>query len=273
MYFYHASALGVAGEITRPIPQTIPSQAATSLAVTGGVASATVENFKVENILSFRRATAQVAGSFDNEHRAYTTMAVSTVEGLNVLDVVTADKIVARLSAVHSPKDAESGILAIGSYFENLRIAGQPVQVELADELLDHYSTFASFDVASKESRKSISHHLVGSALHQVAPGEHPSLARLERMFKKQSGSLQSGDFYWATLVDKVKEARSGLRNYGSIIVVPNFGIIHLAELLIQKGQRRLNMMRLELGSPVAGNIVAGYASCNGLAGDPMVDD
>jgi hypothetical protein len=281
MYFYHASAVGLAGEISRPIRETIPSQAATSLAVTGGVAYANVENFELENVLSFRRATVQVAGSIDSEHRAHTTMALATLEGLNVLDVLTADKIVARLSAT-DPSSAtaqpsgvtEPQIIAVGSYFENLRIAGQPFQVVLNNEVSEQYSTFESFSRAMNRSGGKLDKWLVGSGLHNIKPGDHPSLVRLERTWRKQVVQRESGRFYWTTLVDHVKsEAGPGIRNYGSIIAVPGFGLIHLAELLIQPGQRRLNMLRLELGSPVSGSIVVGCASCNGLAGDATTDD
>lgn len=60
----------------------------------------------------------------------------------------------------------------------------------------------------------------------------------------------------------------SGWKQKGFAIEVPNFGRIYLAELIVRPSYRRLNMLRLELGSPVVGRVVVASASCNGLAGD-----
>jgi hypothetical protein len=47
--------------------------------------------------------------------------------------------------------------------------------------------------------------------------------------------------------------------------VVPNFGKIYLGEVHMIHNTRRVTMMRLELGSPVAGSIALGGGSGNGL--------
>jgi hypothetical protein len=46
------------------------------------------------------------------------------------------------------------------------------------------------------------------------------------------------------------------LKTYGNVIVVPQFGKIFLGEVILKKGTRQLTMLRLELGSPVAGHMV-----------------
>ena len=52
--------------------------------------------------------------------------------------------------------------------------------------------------------------------------------------------------------------------NWGPIIKVPHFGTIYLGEVLVSFGQRRVNMIRLELGSPDAGSFIFGTAGGNG---------
>jgi len=273
MYFYHANAVGLAGEISRPFQETIPAQAATCLAPTGGIASSEIRNFQLKNVLSFRRAAVRVAGSFDPDRQQHNTMAQATVEGLSVLDVVTADRIVANLSAAASSRDAEPRITASGSYFENLRIFGKPAEAEFASSSFEQYNTFERFSDAVKLRDENARSLLVGNNLESIKPGDHPSLERLKKAWEKQVYSQKRDRFYWATLVRSIERTDPSIRNYGSILVVPNFGLIHLAEFLIQHGQRQLNMLRFELGSPVGGSIVAACASCNGLAGDPTTDD
>jgi len=51
---------------------------------------------------------------------------------------------------------------------------------------------------------------------------------------------------------------------WGPIIKIPHFGTIYLGEVLVSFGQRRVNMIRLELGSPDAGSFIFGTASGNG---------
>src|SRR2546430_9166681 len=131
-FHYHASGHALSGELTRPVQRVIEVQAGISLPSTGGVGSSRVENFRVDEVVSFKRAYSHVAGSVKEERgkEIYTTHATATVEGLNILDVVTADRIVARLSSSfeepppEKPGPYEGKVLLVGSKFENLRIAG-----------------------------------------------------------------------------------------------------------------------------------------------------
>src|SRR5215831_8902264 len=98
-FFYHALASGVSGRITAPFQDLIEVQAASALPHTGGYSAARVENFRYKEILSFRSSTTLTIGSFSEDKRKYNTLATTTVEGLNILDAVTADRIVARLAS------------------------------------------------------------------------------------------------------------------------------------------------------------------------------
>jgi len=143
-FHYHASAHALSGELTRPVQRVIEVQAGISLPSTGGVGSTRVENFRVDEVVSFKRGYTHVSGSVKDEtdKKIYTTHATAAVEGLNILDVVTADRIVARLSSSYQdppperPVPYEGKVLLLGSKFENLSIAGYQVDVELDHELL-----------------------------------------------------------------------------------------------------------------------------------------
>jgi hypothetical protein len=47
-------------------------------------------------------------------------------------------------------------------------------------------------------------------------------------------------------------------------IAVPGFGIVYLGELLITQGSRRLTMIRVKMGSPEEGEVVAADVGGNG---------
>jgi hypothetical protein len=247
MYLYNASALALAGEIRRPFQRIIDTQASACLAMIGGISNAEVDNFEVKGIASFRRAYATTSGSFDPKNQTHNTSVRVVVEGLNVLDVISADRVIALLSSQYSPTDSEPRILTTGSRFENLRLSGEPIETEFETNLLEECDTFAKF-------ARAYSHDLFGKGPGRQEP--------------------EGKGFYRVSLVKKVS-SRFPLRTKrgGLAIEIANFGRIHLAELFIEHSRRQLNMLRLDLGSPVAGNLLIASASCNGLGGDPGTDD
>jgi hypothetical protein len=249
MYLYNANALGLAGEIRRPVQRVIENQASTSLGMIGGIGYAEVKNFELKGIVSFRRAFAETSGSFDSDGQTHNTSARVAVEGLNVLDVISADKVIARLSSRYFAGDAEPRIVASGTHFENLRILGEPVDPELVTKVFDENDTFAKFEKARLSLR--------------------------DDLFRKWSSPDPSAErLFFGSLVERVSlHSDLRLKRRGSIIEIANFGRVYLAEFLIQHSHRQLNMLRLELGSPVAGRLLIASASCNGLGGDSGKED
>src|SRR5208283_2842736 len=95
-FLYHALASGVSGQITLPFQHLIEVQAPSALPSTGGYSASRVEGFRYEDILSFSSASTVATGSESGE--SFNTLATATVEGLNILNVVKADRVVARLA-------------------------------------------------------------------------------------------------------------------------------------------------------------------------------
>ena len=133
-FLYHALASGVSGHITLPFQHVIEVQAASALPFTGGYSASRAEGFRCKDLFSFSppaRSRREV-----NPGESFNTLATATVEGLNILNVVTADRVVARLASKYSKDTREYSATFAGSHFENLRIAGNPVEVEIAPERL-----------------------------------------------------------------------------------------------------------------------------------------
>jgi hypothetical protein len=248
-FYFHAGAHALSGFFTRPIQHLIEVQAATSLPTTGGAGSARVENFRLNEHVSFKAGYSHVSGSTKEEKEkiTHTTMATAVVEGLNILDVLTADRVVARLSSSFDPANEEARILVIGSRFENLRIAGHRVEVELHHELALRLDTF---EAVRKE--------------FATNPDFRRMAADPDGTGRLPESIAAHGVVRWS-LVKEIEPAKCpGVVRYGRVLEVPEFGKIHLAEVLIEHGRKTLTMLRLELGSPNGGQITAVEANSNG---------
>src|SRR5256885_5731632 len=160
-FHYHGSAHALSLHFHRPVQHLIEVQAATSLPITGGHGNARVDKFRFNDLVSFTAGYTHVSGSEqkDDDNLFHTTLVTSVVEGFNLLDAVTADRIVARLSASHEQdKDEETRIIFLGTRFENLRILGCPVNVDLHHELFLKLDTFEAIrkEFASNADLKKI---------------------------------------------------------------------------------------------------------------------
>ena len=97
-YVYSASAYALAAEFERPKKHSLSPQASVVLSGHGGHGSQRVPGYKVDGLISFEEAYSEVGGSYDDCHGTYTTHAWSVVEGLNVADMLTADRVVSRVA-------------------------------------------------------------------------------------------------------------------------------------------------------------------------------
>jgi hypothetical protein len=151
------------------------------------------------------------------------TRATATLEGLNILDFITADRVVATLTSEGKRGKKESYIIAVGSEFDNLRIAGHAVKVTLRHDLFLKCEAF-------EDMRK---------------------LLRGDKEPEKKT--VTEDGVALCSLVDKIETDIPGLVKNGHILRIPHFGEIALAEVFAVPGTRTLTMIRLKIGSPDAG--------------------
>ncbi|MGH9743091.1 MAG: choice-of-anchor P family protein [Candidatus Acidiferrum sp.] len=242
-FHFNAKGHAFSARFDRPVDVPIAAQAATSLPTIGGHAHSRVEDFDVPRLVSFKLGETHVSGSWQ-EDTIVTTSATAVLKGLSLLEFLTVDKIVSRLTAQYTAHTTsqEGHIIALGSHFENLRLGGHEVKVILRHDLLLNSKTFAELkDNLKNDSRPD-----------------------------KRTG-IQDG-VALCSLVDKI-EVDPGLRKLrgfeidGHILHIPHFGEIALAELFIEPGAMTLTMLRFKLGSPDGG---AGTGGETGTNGKPM---
>jgi len=248
VFHYHASAHALSGQFTRPVQHLIEVQAATTLPTIGGHGNARVDDFRFNDFVSFKAGYTHVSGSElrEGDKVFHTTLVTATLEGLNFLDVVTADRLVARISSYHVFEEKESHFSFVGTKFENLRIAGYPVEVELNERLFAHLGTF---DKVRKELE-------TDQEFRKMA--EDPFQTGQRQKLDDVNGEIL------CSLIKKMKTGAPGVTVEGHAFSVHHFGRVYLAETLTSRCKRTLTMLRFELGSPVSGSSAAGEVVGNG---------
>lgn len=136
-YRYKAKSIAAFASIVRPKKAETAEEGKSELI--GGRAdyhSAILQDYALERYLTFRSAHTQVTGN-EGPEGIHNTLMTSRVEHLNILDVVTADLVVARLTAEYRSEDfghfQDLWVTPLGTTFTNLRIAGHPVEVPLPE--------------------------------------------------------------------------------------------------------------------------------------------
>lgn len=264
VHYYHADASALGGSLQRPVEQVVPMQAPSSLAPVGGYGSAQVGEFRLEGILSFASASTQVAGSVSKENGAWTTLVTATIEGLNVGEVLAADRMVAQISTEHPLVGYQPKVSFVGTKFENLRIAGCPVTPVLNLDLCsqrnvneDGYPVVSCLDdpnfvssVAAQYAQMTDPESLPDWVTNRQIP------AWVQQRYQWNGSQVNVGPkgFVVCSLVDEITGEFPGTP-FGHAFVVPDFGKVFLAELVVDQNSYQLTMARLELGSPVQGHL------------------
>jgi hypothetical protein len=165
------------------------------------------------------------------------------VEGLKILDFLSVDRMVTRVTSEYkfdkkkSKQDSESHIIAVGSHFDNLRLGGYEVKVTLRHDLLLKSKTFDDLKNNVKNDPKS------------------------GKIVKFGDGVVL------CSLVEKIEtdlEKLPGVEIEGHVIRIPHYGEIALAEVFAKHATRTLTMLRFKLGSPDGGSGTSGGGTTNG---------
>ena len=232
-FLYHAHTSAISGTLRKPFSEHLETQAGSALSGTGGVSNRRVEKFQHRDLISCDAAYSSAVGHCENG--SHTTLVTSTVEYLNVLGMVTADRVVTRIASVHKLDDSEPVIYTVGSHIDNLKIGGQPVTFEYDGDFL---STWSQFNAAHS------------GALTKPHAEQHPKMVR-------------------ASIIHNIKAPAGMTVENHNCIVFPEFGKIHLGELFIWPDRRKLSMIRLELGCSHEGDVTICDGDGNGTTYPP----
>ncbi|MGB6692050.1 MAG: hypothetical protein WBE76_29760 [Terracidiphilus sp.] len=271
---YHAEAEVLRGDLRLPLVQEIKTQASAKLAEEGGYLSQHEHDYQLEGVIRFDKAYTQTSGNPGLKPGVgWTTLSTSVVEGLNVLEVVTADRVVSQIALDHPLEGYVPAIHFLGTRFENLRIAGHPIEVDLD---LNHLGSKPGNDAPYTKGvgfidRVNRQHELVR---------KHPNL--LEELMQRYTGvspDVEEPEAIECSLVNQASEQAGGRfpgESHGHVIYIPGFGIVSLANLRIEQSDYKpgtgiprktlvqLTMIELKMGCSADGNGSVGTTKGNG---------
>ena len=326
-HYFHAEAHALTGRLNLPFEEQIKKQAFVKLEgesekllfegdqkplnekrAPENYLSQHAKNYRLEGIISYSAAHTVVSGHRSKKDpTAFITLAASSVENLNVLNVVTADRVVGQISTTHYPNQYSPKVTFLGTHFENLRIAHHKTQpvLNLAfagdrpegkeafyptrgtsfitslenqyERLRDYIRNLAAAD--RKVMRLDAEDSWLSKQYHGFSNFNYDELQSSARAAAAKNGGKWDG--VTGSLVEHVEieditiEKKGGdsfatppsARAFGHVIHVPDFGTIFLAELKVNHNSFDLTMIRLELGCIVDGSVKIVTCSVNGGAG------
>jgi hypothetical protein len=246
-FLYHAEAVAASGHITLPYQESIEIQASAALPPCGGHGTSRSENFRHRNVFSFHHAESHVVGSYSAKDKAHGSLSSVVVEGINIMNVVTCDRLVMRLTSKHDDAGGEPSFMIHGSHLHNLKIAGHQIDIPLATDLFCENSTWTKLTKSFKSDARS--------------KKEMQALTLLEG---EGDNLPESKGMLGFTLARIPAALPGGLRRNGHGIYVPHFGTIYVGEFFVSRTTRRLMMLKVELGCSVEGGIGIGSGEGNG---------
>jgi hypothetical protein len=232
-FLYNAHATGFSGRIRAPFDEVIESQAASSLGVTGGYASARVDNFRRHELFSFASAHTQASGILSEKSQAFETLVSGVLEGYSLLDMVKVDYMAGRLMSKHPVEPPKKGpdeptITPVGSHYGKIVVAGYELTPVID---VNFFNTVCSYS----ELCDKIGRDRDLRACFNVSDVKMPPPRGM------MAGSI----------VREIKGGGPGLEIKGNTVRVPGFGKLYFGEFIIEQYSRRLSMLRAELGCPV----------------------
>ena len=240
---YHAEAHILSGYLKRPIEQQIEEIAKINLHDRrGGHFTRVNELTSIEGLLSFTKGKTRVSGSRSLKHNGWVTLSASIMEGLNSFEVITADRIVAQVSTDHPHLDGHyPDVSFLGTQFNNLSVSGFPVSLTFNFGICGKkppedrsYLRDASFLAGIKQQTEKIANASgLPKELKARYDGRLENVERLIDICRKGEWEDDEPQII-CSLVESIGEIPiPGVESYGNVLVIPEFGAVALAEIVV----------------------------------------
>lgn len=241
-HIYHAEADVLSGNLKRPIEQKIEQQVPVSLKDRrGGHLTRVTEDFSLEGFISFKRGLTRVSGSPSVKHPGWVTLSTSILEGLNVFEVMTADRVVSQVSTNHAYDNGHvPAVTFLGTQFTNLQLGGFPLNpilnLGVCGEKPDcdrPYVTDAQFLGAVSNQVKSLAKM---PGLPEILQEKYDkTLTNIDKLTSNGSGNdYEEAISVTCSLVHSIDISKipiPGLKTVGNLLMIPDFGTVALAEI------------------------------------------
>ncbi len=296
---YHAEAQLLSGHLRHPVEFVIEAQAIVALrGAREGRLFRQMQQYSADAMISFQSGYTCVSGSHSQQH-GWRTLSTSVLEGLNVFEVLAAERIVAQVSAEHPDDKGRNPeyvpkVGFLGTRFENLRVGGYPVQIELdlgicGDKPKDdqpYLKDRGFLDRVQRQLEDIAGAKGIPESLKQAYDSKIAYIDDLKkRADGRAKGERNSFSKVQCSLVKSIGPIPiPGVRTFGNLIFIPDFGIVSLADVEVgirpdyesgDKARGRalhepddnyfvLTMLHMMMGSVAEGTGVAAKASLGG---------
>jgi hypothetical protein len=276
-HHYHAEATVLTGDLFHPLHQQIKPQTNVKLPDHGGYLSEHAEPYRLEGVISFEKAYTQVAGSRDRTkpHHGWSTLVTSVIEGLNVLEVVTADRVVGQIATDHPLEGYVPSVHFLATRIENLRVAGHPVKVHFPPH--HPYTLGPKPDNDGAYTRHPGFLERVKSHFESIRSAQNVPADIKERYNQPAPRTENGKEVLECSLVSQVEVegAPDSIRGFGHVLHIRDFGKVHLGLLRVEHSDFNkqgvpqvtlldLTMLKFELGCLAGGVSSAGNTIING---------
>jgi hypothetical protein len=306
-HVYHAEAHVLSGNLKHPVDQPIEHHGRVVLEKSrrDDHISESVKEKSLEGLISFKAGNTRVSGTqlknkkdlWGNDHSGWITLSTSVLEGLNVFEVITADRVVAQVSTEHPMKEGHvPKVTFLGTRFENLRVGGYPVHVKLdlgicgekPKEDRSYLQDRGFLDRVQRQLGNIASAKGIPKSLEKQYEAK---IAYIDELKKRANGRAKGERNGHSKLECSLVKSIGpipipGVKTFGNIIFIPDFGTVSLAEVEVgiepsynnfpDKKESRtpmepsysnyftLHMLNMHLGCIGGGTAKAGTAAANG---------
>lgn len=276
-FVFRGNASALSGQILRPKTTIVDMDGASSLGVSGGRSQAQIKGRSFGDFIRFGSAMTFAQGLFDDEKAASAvTDHKGRQEDLTTTTTVTAeirDLGIGRAPLVFMAKRIRGTLVsrkpepnhtqepsiapAKDTTIQGVDIGGRVLEISLNTSLFQKYDTRSKVLAAANDAKfmRSFGQHFVIDATIDDQ--------------RRKPGLISSDGVLYTTIVEKIAwkgKPYPGARIDGHTVTVPDFGTIFFGELLIGGSERRLTMVRFELGSPDGGYVDSIDVGSNGSA-------
>ena len=285
---YHAEAHVLSGHLQRSINQKIEPQAQVTLNDRrGGHFTRNADDVSIEGLISFTKGETRVSGARSLKNNGWVTLSTSILEGLNVFEIITADRIVSQVSTDHPYKDGHvPHVTFLGTQFKKLRVGGFPAVLTLnlgicGDKPAGDRSYFQdpNFLRGVKDQTEKIAK--ANGLPKELKEQYDEKLAYIKKLISagdapdQDAGEAGSRKPITCSLVQSIGEIPiPGVQAFGHILVIPEFGSVALGEIEVgekvyEASERpcvyfELTSIKMKLGCIGDGNMTAGTSRTNG---------
>jgi hypothetical protein len=271
-FLFRGNASAFSGLLYRPKTVIVDMDGASSLGVSGGRSQAQIKGRSFDDVLRFGSAMTLAEGLYDDEKLAKavtnhknepqelnaTTNVVAELRELAVgREIVFSAKRIRAALVSRSPRGSGEPSIAPGpgTAIQGVDVGGFGLDIALNAALFQKLDTRSKVAAAADDPKQAakLGAHFVPNATVRNQP--------------RRAGLIVRNGIIYTTIVKSISwtgKPYPGATIDGHVVTVPDFGKIFFGELLVGGSERRLTMVRFELGSELGGWADGGGVDTNG---------